>query len=451
VDTHKLSDTAATMTRALDNVIQTSYYPLQDMGDNSVRDSVFDTRKLGLGIMGLHDALIAEGVPYDSEEGRQRAATFQEIINETARETSIQLAEERGSFPAFLPNPVIGDIPIRNASRTSIAPTGSIAMVCDVSSGCEPYYDWVFTKYYFDRTEEAYTVIPALETLAVQNDYWGCRGEWQSLMDNPPSDTESMKTWRGDIEKLVGSKVVSVIKGAKDIAPMDHLKMLAALQEHVDQAISKTINCAHDTTVEQILELLVAADELGCKSFTCYRDGSRGLEVLSSGVAAADAEIKLVQDLTTVERPKGIPAWSSFLRSPAGTLNGTITIHPEYNRPFEMFLAVGKSGTDVTAHTEAMARLISLLLKKGATLEEIASQLLGIGGSQPVGFGADRVLSLPDGIAQIILEFLNSRGESVEVDEAQAIGEMCPMCHNNSIVRSGTCTMCRNCFYTTCG
>ncbi len=377
--------------RLLDNVIDQTYYFFKEN-----EKCAKDIRRTGLGIMGIGDALIKMKIRYGSKESMPVIKKIFETLRNNAYEESSDLAKEKGSFPKFnksrylkgyhiknLPQTLQNKIAragIRNAVLLTIAPTGTTSLVSGVSSGIEPVYEFVFKRK--DRTGEHMMYHPLYE-------------EWKK--QNPPSASS------GQVQKP------DYFVSANDLTPLEHASVQAVAQEFIDSSISKTVNAPNSHTVDDVKQLYMAAYDLGLKGVTYMRDGSRE-GVLERVVDKKKEEVKVTPPMFStpvISRPTAIEGVTYQTHTPVG--EAFITINHNYNKePFEMFITIGKSGSDIAAMAEALGRMVSLNLRLNGALSpkerirQVVAQLVGIGGARSVGFGKDRVRSLPDAVAKIL-------------------------------------------------
>lgn len=417
IDCDRLVFVVEVMVHALDHILDVSYYPLDKQGDSSIHDCVLKTRKIGLGIMGLHDMLIKLGVAYESEEGVSSAQEVMSFINRIARAKSEQLAGDYGPFPAW--NDRLGYPARRNAVLTCCAPTGTISMVHNVSSGVEPYFARQYAKRVIDGEDQLVTISPLLEYVAAH------------------------------ILTLADVSKLELFKCATEISPAAHIRMLAAVQSVTDSSVSKTVNCPPETSVEQIADLILEAHAQGCKCVTFYRTGSREEEILVSAeelgrkaTTSTSSGGAIEQTLTMKPRPDVLPGTTYRVPTPVGTLYATVTL--EDGKPFEIFLTIGKAGADVAADAEGMGRLISLLLRHGVPVDQVIDQLKDIAGSVQLGLGPERVRSLPDAVAKVL-----SNHSTTAPSVVAATGRYCSVCGNH-LVPNGSCLLCITCGFSTC-
>lgn len=422
VDWERLERATRLSVRFLDDVIDASRFPLPQ-----IERMVLGNRKIGLGVMGFADLLIRLGIPYNSNEAVDLAGKIMAFIQKTSKDESAALAEVRGAFPNF-PGSIYdkeGGRRYRNATTTTIAPTGTISIIAGCSSGIEPLFAVAFVRNVMDN-DKLVEVNPYFEEIARQRGFYS-----KELMDR----IAEIGSIQGFTE--IPEDVRRVFVTAHDIAPEWHIRIQAAFQEHTDNAVSKTVNFRHEATRDEVRRVFELAYELGCKGVTVYRDGSRDSQVLSFGgkakeqgdedaqgqkgaLAAAPAVIKPNGDwghIRPLERPKRLAGVTDVRETPLGNLYLTLNLYN--NKPFELFAQIGKAGSDVTAFTEAVARLISLAFRCGIDPHEVADQLLGIGASRSIGFGPYRVRSVPDAIGQFVEAFLKSQEKGYTLADQQ--------------------------------
>ncbi|HYK08479.1 MAG TPA: adenosylcobalamin-dependent ribonucleoside-diphosphate reductase [Candidatus Eisenbacteria bacterium] len=377
--------------RFMDNVIDKTYYFFKDN-----EDCAKDIRRTGLGIMGLGDALIKMQLPYGSEESLPVTEKIFQVLRDNAYRASVEVAKEKGAFPHFqkeeflkgyhikaLPKDIrdgIAKYGIRNGVLLTIAPTGTTSLISGVSSGVEPVYEFAFKRR--DRLGEHMIYHPLLE-------------EW-------------LKSHEGQARP-------KYFVSANDLTPMEHVKAQAIAQEYIDSSISKTVNGPKTDSIEDVKELYMAAYDYGLKGVTYMRDGSR--QGVLERVDDKKTEVATVQQqplpiMPVISRPQKIDGSTYKTETPVGETFITIN-HTEDLQPFEVFITVGKSGSDVTAMAEGLAKMISLNLRLNSGLaprermKQIVAMLTGIGGSRSVGFGANRVRSLPDAVAKVLAQHYN--------------------------------------------
>jgi ribonucleoside-diphosphate reductase alpha chain len=404
IDWARLDDTVRRSVRFLDNVIDMNLYPIKEIGEVTRGN-----RKIGLGVMGFADMLIRLGVPYDSEEGISTAEDVMRFIQEKGRFYSARLAEERGPFPNHEGSVYDGGAGVRNATVTTIAPTGTISIMAGCSSGIEPLFALAFTRTVMEGTELA-EVNPLLEEIAAERGF-----------DSPETMKEVAKSGTLHGMKSVPEDVRRVFVTAHDITPEWHIRMQAAFQRYTDNAVSKTVNFPSGATVEDVAEVYIKAFRLGCKGVTVYRDGSREAQVLTKGSdKSAKGSDKSAKRSDQSEDRLEAPALASHTPKPrnevafgvtkkikTGCGNLYVTINEdEEGRPFEIFTQIGKAGGCVASQCEAMGRMTSLALRSGIEPREIVRQMCGISCHVPAGFGAAKVTSCSDAMAKALEWYL---------------------------------------------
>lgn len=495
VDWERLRQSVELAIRFLDNVVDANgYVPAVPQ----LREAALRSRRIGLGIMGLADMMYRLSIRYGSEEAQEFAGQVMEFIRYHAMKTSIELARERGPFPAIKgsiydpealrwqpPQPLvpfrhdwgrpklrweeivegIKRHGIRNAAQTTIAPTGTVGTVAGCEGyGCEPVFALAYTRIVRDNDQDlrlTYTS-PLFEkallkagvdeaTLARIMEQVHITGSCQDIPEVP-------------------EPIRHVFVVAQDLTPEEHVRMQAALQAFVDASISKTINFPPQATVEDVEAAYKLAWELGCKGLTVYVTGSRQKVVLETEetAQAREGESQEPKALPGAIKPRpGMVHGVTFRKAtPMGTAFITINENGE-GQPFEVFLNVGKAGSDTAAVSEALGRLISLILRLPSTLSPLArlrqvvSQLAGIGGRHSLGFGANRVRSLPDAVAQVLAEYVDRVSPEEDEQETQAeqmalpmdtslIGDLCPECGQATFIVIEGCRKCYVCGFTEC-
>ncbi|MFC1516121.1 vitamin B12-dependent ribonucleotide reductase [Thermodesulfobacteriota bacterium] len=418
--------------RFLDNTIDMSKYPLDEI-DRMVKGN----RKIGLGIMGFADMLYMLKIPYNSERALEIAEELMAFIQKESHEASKFLAEERGVFKnydksIFKDN---GDSRYRNATTTTIAPTGTLSIIAGCSSGIEPLFALSFVRRVMDN-DELLEINPHFEKVARERGFYS----------NELMETIALK---GSIHNMkeIPEDVREVFVTAHDISPEWHIRMQAAFQKYTDNAVSKTVNLPGDATVDDVSKVYNLAYELGCKGVTIYRDGSKKNQVLSLAekTEETDAFSQAVK-----ERPETLDGFTTKIPTGMGQLYVTVT---EYNKqPFEVFATIGKSGRSTTAKTEAIGRLVSLALRSGVKVEKVVDQLQGIGGEHPVFQEGGLVLSIPDAISRVLERRYLKKGTNNAHRKYgnSLLGETCPDCGQTISFEEG-CMTCHFCGFTKCG
>jgi ribonucleoside-diphosphate reductase alpha chain len=444
----QLRDAVRRAVHFLDNVIDQSRFPLPE-----ITEMVRGNRKIGLGIMGWADLLITLGVPYNSQEALELAGQLMRFIHDEGHRASQELAEVRGEFPNFTgsvydePNAR----PMRNATVTTIAPTGTISIIAGCSSGIEPLFAVSFVRNVMDNTE-LIEVNPAFERVARERGFYS-----KDLMQRIAHE--------GSVAHIddVPDDVKRVFVTAHDISPEWHLRMQAAFQRYTDNAVSKTVNFPREATREDVSQVFTLAHELGCKGVTIYRDGSRDQQVLSTGKTATGVASTKAGDRDgqrsgagaqaspprPVHKRRPLILSGKTVRMETGCGSLYVTINEDEEGVFEVFNTMGKAGGCAASQCEAIGRLISLAWRSGVDVERVVKQLRGIHCQKPFGFGDNRVNSCADAIGRAIQTFLKTNGGRVTEVRNVRNGEACPAC-GGTVEHEGGCTVCRDCGYSNC-
>ncbi|SIO41649.1 vitamin B12-dependent ribonucleotide reductase [Halodesulfovibrio marinisediminis] len=430
IDWDKLNRVVHLAVRFLDNVIDASRFPLE-----RITEMVTMNRKIGLGVMGWADLLFQLNIPYNSQEALNLAEKIMEFIQAEGRTASKQLAKERGAFPAYKES-IFGERdlgPYRNATVTTIAPTGTLSIIAGCSSGIEPLFALSFARHVMDG-----------EKLVETNPYFKTALEERGCYSRKLMDAITEKGTIVDIDYLP-EDLRKVFVTAMDIEAEYHLKMQAAFQKYTDNAVSKTVNVPKEATVDDIRSIYWLAYEQGCKGVTVYRDGSLQSQVLCTESPEREEAPEPVR--LKVERPEIVYGFTQKVETGLGVLY--VTINEIDGKPFELFTTIGKSGRSITAKAEAIGRLVSLALRAGIEPIDIVRQLKGIGGEHPVFKKKGLLLSIPDAIAWILENrYLKS---SVSVHSTNGLTkQLCPDCGGELIFEEG-CNKCYSCGYTKCG
>ena len=433
IDYEKLMRLVETSVHFLDNVIDVNLFPLP-----AIEKLTKDTRKIGLGIMGFSDMLLKLGIPYSSNKAVEIANELMSFINKKAYEYSIELGKTRGVYPVYkTPIHIEFNEPCRNAARTTIAPTGTISILANCSSGIEPIFSLAFVRRIMDNNE-FFEVNPVFEKVAKENRFYSDKVIKQ-LADE--GTVHNIKEIPENFKKYFES--------AHDILPHEHIAMQATFQKHVDSSISKTINFSKTATEEDVEKAYLLAYKSKCKGITIYRDGCRQNQVLNIGSEEKQEIVK--EKRIKKNRPKLLKGSTYEYMTGCGKIFITINEDSDGNA-FEMFSTIGKAGGCASSNCEAIGRLTSLALRSGQTLEPIIKQLSGIRCHMPLGFGDNVVLSCSDAIAQAMkFHFENQEGNhKIEiVDNAGAGGGACPDCGGSVSYESG-CQTCHLCGWSAC-
>ncbi|MFZ5811619.1 MAG: vitamin B12-dependent ribonucleotide reductase [Thermodesulfobacteriota bacterium] len=430
VDWEELARVVRLSVRFLDDVIDASQYPLP-----VITDMVRTNRKIGLGIMGFADLLYRLDIPYDSPEALAMAGRIMGFVQTESRRASAELARERGPFPAY-DRSVFAEKkqgPYRNATTTTIAPTGTLSIIAGCSSGIEPLFALCFSRNVMDG-----------EKLVETNPYF-LAAVHEAGLDVPEIIAEVAR--KGTVAHMenVPDSLRRVFVTAMDIDPLWHLRMQAAFQRHTDNAVSKTVNLPHTATLDDIAAIYRMAYELGCKGVTVYRDGCKTAQVLCTGEAGQDEAPKAASRVKN--RPDVVYGFTQKVKTGLGELY--LTVNEIDGKPFEVFATIGKSGRSVTAKAEAIGRLVSLALRSGVAVEDIVGQLKGIGGENPVFQKKGLLLSIPDAVSWV-LENRYMQGQQVADGNRSLTNPTCPDCGAVLVFEEG-CHICKSCGFTKCG
>jgi len=489
VEWEGLATTVHQAVRFLDDVVDANgYVPAVP----ELKEAAHRTRRIGLGITGLGDVLYQLRVRYGSPEARDLVGQLMAFIRYHAMRASVDLARERGPFPAIEgsiydpedvrwepPQPIepfrwlgrwgrpsldwkalVADIErygIRNAAQTTIAPTGTRSTIAGIEAyGCEPVFALAYVRHMNDGGEDVelkYTsplFRRALEEAGVDE-------ESREQIIDQVAESGSCQ----DVEQ-VPEAIREVFVVAQDIPAEEHVRMQAALQAFVDASISKTINFPSDAEPEDVARAFELAWKLGCKGLTVYVTGSRDKVVLETKETKEAKQRSATRLMSTEVRPRPhtLDGKTYRVQTPLGTAYTTVNVNGD-SEPFEVFLNVGKAGSDTAAVAEAIGRLISLILRLPSPLSsrrrlnQVVRQLRGIGSGRSLGFGRERVRSLPDGVAQVLAEHLGLAEPMERVRGGEQLplfpeGDLCPECGQASLVFEEGCRHCYNCGYSEC-
>jgi ribonucleoside-diphosphate reductase alpha chain len=434
--------------RFLDDVIEMNPYPLP-----IIDETVKANRRIGLGIMGWADLLYILGIPYDSQEAVALADQLMAFVKEKSHDQSSKLAEERGPFPNWKHSIYKNVRPMRNSTVTTIAPTGTISMIAGCSSGVEPIFALAFEhRVKQSDGERVLTFVnETFEKLAREQGFYS-----QALAE------EIAK--HGTLHDIPGlpERAKDVYKTSHEIGYEWHVRHQAAFQRSTDNGVSKTINLPNEASEDDVARAYKLAWELGCIGITVFRDGCKGEQVLNVGVGKKKEQtpVPSVGGSATIKpRPHSLRGTTYRMETPIGTAFITVN-ETAVGEPFEVFLQVGKGGSDTMAVAEALGRLISLTLRMPSPLstqrrlEEVISQLSRIGGAQPVGFGPSKVLSLPDALARCLAEHIGqikpAGDASASAQAKKTIGDLCKECGQATFVYEEGCKKCLSCGFNEC-
>ncbi len=435
--------TVRTATHFLDNVLEVNNYPLPQ-----IAKMTRGNRKIGLGVMGFADMLIRLGIPYNSEQAVEMADKVMRCVNETSAEKSFELGKARGEYPFREKESHIGR---RNATVTTIAPTGTISMIAGCSSGIEPLFAIAYVKNVMDNTALVY-VEPEFEAVAKRKGFY--------------SDTLMQKIAKqGNLHDMsdVPEEVRKVFVTSHEIAPEWHVKIQAAFQAHVENSVSKTINLPNSASKDEVREAYLQAWKNGCKGITVYRDGCKDMQVLYTGTANAKQETStsVISEaefrLHIKPRPRPDMAKGQTMKIGTGCGNLYITINEDEYGPNEVFSQMGKTGGCAAAQSEAVSRLASLAFRAGVEPHEVMEQLGGIRCPLPAWGQGGMVLSCPDAISKVLKTYLGENGtvngDAIEMEKSSKRGDvvgMCPDCGHVLEFIEG-CAVCKSCGFSKCG
>ncbi|MBF0463461.1 MAG: vitamin B12-dependent ribonucleotide reductase [Nitrospirae bacterium] len=444
IDYNRIREITHKAVHFLDNVIDLNKYPLK-----KIEEMTKGNRKIGLGVMGWADMLIQLGIPYNSEEALTAAESVMKFIRDEGRNASEALAEERGVFPNFEGSIHDGKRKQRNATITTIAPTGTLSIIAGCSSGIEPIFAVSYVKTVMDGTR-LYEVNPWFEKTSKERGFYSL-----DLMEDI-----SLRPSIAEVSDIPAD-VRKVFVTAHDITPEYHIKMQGAFQKFVDNAVSKTVNFSSGATTDDVKRAYMQAFKLGCKGVTVYRDGSREGQVLTTSshhepTAAAlstttvDAQVSAQQKLTPRKRPKLIKGSTESILTGCGNLYVTIN-EDENGLPFEVFNHIGKAGGCASSQSEAIGRLVSLALRCNIAPDELITQLKGISCHQPIWANGGKISSCADAIAKAVENYCSHSKNSTEKPKSNVNMSMgaCPECGGVVEHESG-CAVCHDCGYTKC-
>jgi ribonucleoside-diphosphate reductase alpha chain len=424
IDYGKLRDMVHGAVHFLDNVIDANNFPLP-----LIEEKTKQNRKIGLGVMGFADLLLRLGLRYNSEEAVAVAEEVMAFINQEAKLASAELAVRRGNFPAYPGSKFDGNGlgRMRNATVTTIAPTGTISIIAGASSGIEPLFAVSFVRRVLEGTE-LIEVHPYFEELARR------RGFYSPELMKAIAGTGSVRDF-----KEIPRDIRRLFVTAHEVSPKWHVRIQAAFQKHTDNAVSKTVNFPHSAAPEDVRQVYLMAHELGLKGVTIYRDGSREEQVLSFG---KEAKAKAFQFITPRPRPEATQGVTQRINTGCGKLY--VTVNSDEVGFCEVFAQMGKTGGCASSQIESTGRLISLALRAGVKIDSIIKQITGIRCPSPMWQNGRQVLSCPDAIAQVLAKV-------AQVDSPAQVAAMgaCPDC-GGAMEHEGGCLVCRGCGFSKC-
>ena len=439
IDRGRLCRVVRSAVHFLDNVIDVNHYPLP-----VIERVTKGNRKIGLGVMGFADLLLQLEIPYDSDEAVELAESVMREIRDEARGASRELATRRGPFPNCGSGGTRRDGAARNATTTTIAPTGTLSILAGCSSGIEPLFAISFVRRVMDD-ERLVEVNPHFKSIAMREGFYG-----EDLMRRI-AEEGSLRA----IE-IVPERWRRLFVTAHDIDPDWHVRIQAAFQKHTDNSVSKTVNFPASATRGDVERVFRLAYRLGCKGVTIYRDGSREAQVINIGPAAQTTHEAAPHAVKPRPRPAVTTGATRKMETGCGDLYVTVNEDDE-GLPFEIFNQMGKAGGCAASQSEAIGRLVSLALRSGIELQAIIRQLQGIRCHKPRGIGPAKVESCADAIARALRLHQEERmGErpapegpgDKEATEETLVGA-CPDC-GGPVEHEGGCAVCRACGYSEC-
>ena len=418
----RLKQTVHAAVHFLDNVIEINKFPLA-----RIEKASKGNRKIGLGVMGFADMLIQMEIPYDSDAALKQAKAVMDFIQVESKKASAELARRRGNFTHYAGS--VYDKPetphMRNATTTTIAPTGTISIIAGTSSGIEPLFAVAHVRHVLDG-ESLPEMHPLFVKIAREGGFY-----------SKQQAAEIAKT--GSVQHLetVPAEIKKIFKTAHDITPEWHIKIQAAFQKYTDNAVSKTVNFPTEATPADVDSVYISAYRAGCKGVTSYRDGSREQQVLRTGLHKKEAP-----QIAPRPRPERTVGITERISTGCGKLY--VTINSDEKGMCEVFAQMGKTGGCASSQIEAAGRLISLALRSGVKVEAIIKQLIGIRCPSPSWQNGRKTLSCPDAMAQVLKNVTN-----FELDETGAMMGICPDC-SGVMNHEGGCLVCHSCGYSKC-
>lgn len=489
IDYVNLKNTVNEAVHFLDNVIDANKYPLEktekekkelkgfleekikdsklvdlvveDWAQSPIEKMVKGNRKIGLGVMGFADMLSSMNIPYGSKESYDLGEEVMKFIDEESKNASINLAKTRGVFPNWEGSVFDSkskyfkgkEMKLRNATTTTIAPTGTLSIFSGSSGGIEP----LFALAYDRRAVYDQQGKPALEFLVINDKFQEIAKKEKFYDENLFQRIQENK---GSIQKMPApegitserwKEIQNLFVTAQDLSPKAHIQIQSIFQKYVDNAVSKTINMPKEATKEDVRQAYMEAYRLGTKGITIYRDGSKKNQVMS---------VSSQKDKNPFEKNQRPEVIGKTIKQQTPHGSAFITLNVLENKlkegeviPYEIFATVGKGGNDISAITEGYGRLLSLLVQKGTSIDEIDEQLRGIGGGTRIGFGESRIYSLPDAISRGIGEAYSklNNGNGIKREKNVFSGDLCPDC-GGALMNSGGCQKCSSpsCGFSRC-
>ncbi|MFC1679735.1 adenosylcobalamin-dependent ribonucleoside-diphosphate reductase [Elusimicrobiota bacterium] len=464
-DFKRLGEVVCTVTRFLDDVIEINNYPLPE-----IEAMAKGNRRIGLGVMGWAETLVKMGIPYDSPAALEFAEKVMSFINERALEHSEELAKDRGVFPNWKDSIYDASGPHfrgrtalpRNCARTTIAPTGTIAITSGLQGGgIEPFFAVAYTRYNAKALDALkhgkapankdvfFEINSLFKQVAEKNHYWNLTKSelWKKISDNH-------KSVRGIPE--IPPNIQRLFPTAHDVSVDFHIQIQAAFQKHVDNGVSKTINLPNSATTEDVRRAYELAFDLGCKGITVYRDGSKSQQVLNLSTTTPTSAKQ------PRRRPDDFGMRSEYYQIPTGY--GQLHIHINYDErgPYQVFTNIAPLGTEISGLTTLVGILLSKYLAEGGDPTRILKHLNAVKGDKPHGFGEKRIDSIPHGVSVALREHLKRTGwiDEGSSDHKKAVDELlmftrlthCPKCYSANVAYESGCSgpSCKDCGYSEC-
>ncbi len=434
IDYPALKETVWQAVHFLDNVIDVNKFPLEE-----IRNMTLRTRKIGLGIMGFADLLICLDIPYNSDRAISLAEELMSFMDKESKAASAELAKKRGNFLAYKGS--IYDNPetpyMRNATTTTIAPTGTISIIAGASSGIEPLFAISYIRRVLDGTELVEThplFIKAMEAA----------GKYSDALMEKIAEVGSVQ----DLDE-VPEDLKRIFVTSMDVSPEDHIAIQAAFQRDIDNAVSKTINFSDKATKDSVRSAYLLAWNQGLKGITIYRSGSRPFQVLSlkkeeKGADAAESIMQVGTNGKIAPRPRPLKTRGITERVRTGCGNLYVTVNWDNKDICEVFAQMGKAGGCAACQIEAESRLISLALRSGIRVQSIVSQLAGIRCPSPIWHEGGQILSCPDAIAKVL-----ASASGIKIEKGNPAVMNCPEC-GAVLETEGGCFLCRSCGFSKC-
>ena len=459
VDWAKLRKIVHQAVHFLDNVIDVNQFPIEQIQENTRK-----TRKIGLGVMGWASMLGFLAIPYDSEEALSLAQELMQFINDEGFKKSGELAKEKGVFPAYKGSIYQKEgLLVRNATVTTIAPTGTISIIAGpTSGGIEPIFALVYYRHVMDG-EKLLEVDPSFEYIAKKRGFYS-----EALM-------QDIADHNGSIQKIeeVPEDIRKVFITAMDIESFWHIKMQSAFQKYTNNAVSKTINLPNSATLDDVKEAYLLSYKLGCKGITVYRDGSRQVQVLN---VKKEQKVKVqVEENSKTHVPRSrtevLVGTTTKINTGCGNLY-VIMNQDESGNFFEVFTQMGKAGGCAASQLEAVGRLVSLALRGGIDVGVVAEQLKGIRCPSPSWGNGKKIFSCADAIARALEKRMGDQHKFIQPGqkekeslieedenrefaavlssiEKQSVVGVCPDCGDSLRSQEG-CVVCASCGYSRC-